>query len=94
MTGIPQELVDHISRYLSVEDLKRTLSLNHQFQCAAERFSGAYEEFELTEASALALLELYADRRLRYLCHVIFKTSLPRHGKSEKEWLAILRGPD
>ena len=94
MLDFPQELIDRISDSLVTADLQQTLTVSRQFQYAAERASGAYEKFELTEINAGRFLQLYDGRRIRYLRHVTFRTDLPRYGRSEEEWLAIMRGPN
>ncbi|KAF2786876.1 hypothetical protein K505DRAFT_330045 [Melanomma pulvis-pyrius CBS 109.77] len=77
MNNLPQELVDRISSYLSQNDLKNTLFLSREFQCAAEQYSGAFSDFALKEDNADTFLETYGARRFRYLRNLEFRTSVP-----------------
>jgi hypothetical protein len=77
MNNIPQELVDHISSYLSREDLKNTLLLSRQFQHAAENYSKAFRSYVLTESNAEKFVEMYSSHRFRYLRYLHFLTGLP-----------------
>lgn len=77
MDSLPQELTDHISSYLSIEDLKNSLKVSPAFQIAAERFSGAFDEFELNKENGSKFINLFGGRRLGYLRHLSFRTQLP-----------------
>ncbi|KAF2621388.1 hypothetical protein BU25DRAFT_483027 [Macroventuria anomochaeta] len=85
MDSIPQVLVDRISDYVTVTDLKHTLTVSRNFQYAAERTSGVYNEFDLTKANSGRFFELYNGPRLGYLRHVKFRATLPRYEKPEYE---------
>jgi hypothetical protein len=52
MNQLPQELVDKISQSLSIGDLKHVLTLSSKFRYAAERYSGAFAEFNMNESNA------------------------------------------
>lgn len=52
MNNLPQEMVDRISSFLPIEDLKNTLLLSRPFQYAAERHSETFEVFNLTPGNA------------------------------------------
>ncbi|KAJ4298084.1 hypothetical protein N0V90_005983 [Kalmusia sp. IMI 367209] len=83
---LPQELVDRISDYLDTKDLENTLLLSQKFQHAAERKSGAFCTFTLTRSNASKFLSIYSTRRLRYLRHVWFKTSVfSREDEAEED---------
>jgi hypothetical protein len=77
MDSLPQELVDHVSSYLSLEDLKNTLTVSLQFQLAAEKCSGAFSDFELSDRNASHFVKTFGGRRLSYLRHLSFRTTLP-----------------
>ena len=77
MDNLPQELIDHISSYLDVEDLRNTLTVSLAFQVAAEKFSGFYDEFELNETNGNDFINLFGGRRFSYLQHLSFSTTLP-----------------
>ncbi|KAF2706353.1 hypothetical protein K504DRAFT_459648 [Pleomassaria siparia CBS 279.74] len=78
MDRLSQELVDHISGYLSRGDLKNTLLLSRKFQYAAERYSEAFSNFDLTwEENATKFLSIYSNYRFRYLRTVSFETTVP-----------------
>ena len=80
MKSFPQEIIEHISSFLEVGDLRQTLTVSQAFQHAAERFSGAFESFELhaTDLSTQKLFDTFASRRFRYLRRVHLRTELPR----------------
>ncbi|KAL1606403.1 hypothetical protein SLS60_003806 [Paraconiothyrium brasiliense] len=77
MDSLPQELIDLISSYLDIEDLKNTLTVSQAFQVAAEKYSGAYDHFELNEDNKSDFIEIFGGRRLGYLQHLSFRTTLP-----------------
>ena len=77
MNSLPQELVDHISRYLGIEDLKKTLTVSPAFQAAAEKYSGAFSHFELNRDTARQFVKTFGCRRLGYLQHLTFRTNIP-----------------
>jgi hypothetical protein len=77
LDSLPQELIDQISSYLKRNDLKNTLSLSPKFQLAAEKYSGAFDEFELSKETAPQFVDTFGGRRFRYLQHLSFRTSLP-----------------
>lgn len=78
MNTLPQELVDRISSLLGTDDLKNTLLLSHQWQYAAEKYSGAFSDFALTTESASNFLSTYRGRRFHYLQDLRFDPSLPK----------------
>jgi len=75
MNSLPQELVDRISSYLHYEDLKNTLFLSRNFQYVAEKYSGAFLKYDLTEENADKFLETYSGCRFRYPNRLDFHTS-------------------
>jgi len=77
MDSLPQELVDHISSYLGIEDLKQTLTVSTAFQVAAEKYSGAFSDFELNKETARRFVDTFGGRRLGYLQHLTFRTTIP-----------------
>jgi hypothetical protein len=89
MENFPQEIIENISSFLEVSDLRRTLTVSQAFQHAAERFSGAFESFELhaTDLSTHKLFDTFASRRFRYLRRVHLRTELPRlrYGRKERK---------
>ncbi|KAJ8111289.1 hypothetical protein OPT61_g6082 [Boeremia exigua] len=87
MEKLPQEIIDRISSFLTVSDLRQTLTVSQQFQHAAERSSGAFESFELraTDASTQKLFYIFAGRRFRYLRRIHLRTELPRLQYGRKE---------
>lgn len=87
MENLPQEVFDHISSFLTVSDLRNTLTVSQQFQHAAERYSGAFESFELyaTDNSTQKLFSVFANRRFRYLRRIHLRTELPRLRYGRKE---------
>lgn len=74
MVPLPQELIDRISSYLSNEELKRTLTVNRAFNAAAERLSGAFVSFKLTEDNLQDFLTVCVGSRFRHLREVEFST--------------------
>lgn len=87
MENLPQEVFDHISSFLTLSDLRNTLTVSQQFQYAAERYSGAFESFELyaTDNSTQKLFSVFANRRFRYLRRIHLRTELPRLRYGRKE---------
>jgi len=86
MNNLPQELVDHISSYLSHKDLKSTLLLSRKFQFAAEQFSEAFTDFALTSSNASNFMSTYSGRRSNYLQNVSFATSVfSREDEAEED---------
>lgn len=87
MENLPQEIVDRISSFLTVSDLRQTLTVSQQFQQAAERYSGAFDSFDLhaTDACTQKLLSVFAGRRFRYLRRIHLRTELPRLRYGRKE---------
>jgi hypothetical protein len=83
MERLPQELVDEISRYLDHDDLKSTLTVSRKFCYAAERYSGEFRAFTLTEDNAARFLCRFSGYRFRYLREVYFTTTFPRVGDEE-----------
>ncbi|KAL5388903.1 hypothetical protein DPSP01_002609 [Paraphaeosphaeria sporulosa] len=77
MDNLPQELVDHISSYLGPEDLKHTLTVSPAFQVAAEKYSGAFSDFELNKENARRFVNTFGGRRLGYLQHLTFRSTIP-----------------
>ena len=73
MDNLPQELIDNISSFLPLEDLKNTLTVSRKFQVAAEICSQAFGRFEITEENAEKFLAIYGGRRRRYLRFLYFK---------------------
>ncbi|KAF2440214.1 hypothetical protein P171DRAFT_435980 [Karstenula rhodostoma CBS 690.94] len=76
MDNLPQEIIDHISSYLDRYDLRATLTVNSRFQASAERYSGAYERFDLDEDSADKFLLTFSGRHFRHLRRIVFVTTL------------------
>lgn len=74
MDPLPQELVDRISSYLTHEELKQTLTINKAFNAAAERLSGAFSSFKLTEDSLPKFLTVCGGSRYRHLREVEYTT--------------------
>ena len=86
MNNLPQELVDHISSYLSHKDLKKTLLLSRKFQFAAEQFSEAFTDFALTLSNASKFISTYSGRRSYFLQNVSFATSVfSREDEAEED---------
>lgn len=77
MNKLPQELVDHISSYLGRKDLSSTLTVSPEFQVAAEKHSGAFDDFELDDKNARQFADTFGGRRFGYLQHLSFRTILP-----------------
>lgn len=86
MNNLPQEIVHKISSYLDRGSLKSTLFLSHQFQYAAEEYSGAFSKYTLTERNVDRFLRIYGGRRfLHYLRTVELRTSVPAlHGDRDE----------
>jgi hypothetical protein len=87
MDNLPQELVDQICQYLSLDELKNTLLLSRQFQLATEEHSEAFSHFVLKEDNADAFIERYSGRFFRYLRAVEFSTALPELSTVDEEFL-------
>jgi hypothetical protein len=77
MDQLPQELVDRISRYLSRDDLKNTLLLSHAFRFPAEKYSGAFGSFALSQDTAEKFTATFSGHRLSYLRNLKFGIILP-----------------
>jgi hypothetical protein len=77
MDSLPQELIDRISTYLEISDLKKTLLLNTKFQLAAERYSEAFSTYSLTEDNVGDFLDFCGGRLAQHLQNLKFRTSLP-----------------
>lgn len=79
MDRLPQELVDRISSYLDLDELKNTLTVSRKFQVAAEQCSGAFAGFHLNldDTTADKFVERFSNRRFRYLRDVDVRTHLP-----------------
>jgi hypothetical protein len=77
MNKLPQELVDRISSYCSLDDLKNTLLVSQSFRVAAEHYSEAFSHFVLKEDNAGKFLDIYNGQRFRHLRTVSFATSVP-----------------
>ena len=77
MDDLPQELIDNISSFLPLDDLKNTLTVSRKFQVAAEICSQGFERFEITEDNADKFLATYGGRRRRYLRSIWFRPMLP-----------------
>ncbi|KAF1962874.1 hypothetical protein CC80DRAFT_521817 [Byssothecium circinans] len=85
MNNLPQEIVNRISSYLSRDDLKSTLFISSGWQYAAEEYSEAFSEFNLTTTNDSTFLSRYSGHRFRYLKNVKFKTKLPDLGPYDDE---------
>jgi hypothetical protein len=77
MDDLPQELIDNISSFLPLEDLKNTLTVSRKFQVAAEICSQAFARFEITEENSDKFLAIYGGHRRRYLRSIWFRPVLP-----------------
>jgi hypothetical protein len=77
MDDLPQELIDNISSFLPLEDLKNTLTVSSKFQLAAEICSQGFERFEITEENADKFLAIYGGHRRQYLRYIHFRPWLP-----------------
>ncbi|KAF2019624.1 hypothetical protein BU24DRAFT_419236 [Aaosphaeria arxii CBS 175.79] len=79
MNRFPLELVERISSFLDVDDLKRTLFVSRLFQAAAERYCGGFESFNFGryEDDHEKFLSIYGTRRLSYLRYVEIHTQFP-----------------
>jgi hypothetical protein len=77
MDRLPQELIDRISNYLEINDLKKILLLNAKFQLAAERYSEAFSTYSLTEDNVGDFLDFCGGRLAQHLQNIKFRTSLP-----------------
>ena len=84
MDQLPQELVDRISSYLSVDDLKNTLLLSHAFRFPAEKYSRAFTTFALNENNAEKFIGTFSGHRLLYLRDLKFGICLPRPEDNER----------
>jgi hypothetical protein len=85
MDDLPQELIDNISSFLPLEDLKNTLTVSCKFQIAAEICSQGFERFEITEDNADKFLATYGGRRRRYLRYIHFRPWLPEFDPKPSE---------
>jgi hypothetical protein len=74
MDSLPQELIDRISTYLEISDLKKTLLLNTKFQLAAERYSEAFSTYSLTEDNVGDFLDFCGGRLAQHLQNLKFRT--------------------
>ncbi|KAH6633083.1 hypothetical protein C7974DRAFT_433253 [Boeremia exigua] len=72
-----EQLIDHISSFLTSEDLENTLTVNRAYNAAAERLSGTFSSFDLTEHNSQTFITIYGGPRLRQLYQVVFRTSFP-----------------
>ena len=77
MNDLPQELIDRICSHLSNEDLRSVLTLTSQFRYAAERYSGAFEEFTVNAKISQKFLDCFSGHRLLYLREVRFRPKFP-----------------
>lgn len=77
MDSLPEELIDRISSLLDRAELKTTLLVSRRFQRAAERHSGAFASFELTDGNHGRFLQLFSGYRYGFLREILFRTSLP-----------------
>lgn len=77
MVCLPQELVDLVCKFLTTKELKNVVNVSRSFQYAAERASGAFAEFDLTEDNAQKFLSLYGGRHRSYLRHIRYRTHIP-----------------
>ncbi|KAF2821655.1 hypothetical protein CC86DRAFT_302458 [Ophiobolus disseminans] len=84
MEQLPHELVERVCEFLTLDDLKKTLTVSSSFQYASERASGAYAHFDLTRDNAQQFIDLYNGRRWPYLRHVRFRTQLPPYEEDEQ----------
>lgn len=91
MDRLPQELLDQVSSYLDPEHLKHTLTVSRAFQVAAEKYSGAYNDFELNKETAHRFVNTFGGRRLGYLQHIAFRTTLPALEK-KLDWNSCPQG--
>jgi hypothetical protein len=100
MDHLPQELIDNITSFLPLCDLKYVLTLSKSFQYAAEISSGAFQAFELKESNTEKFVALYSGHRLPYLRVVELKPSFPKvenkniQEMSRRETLMELREKD
>lgn len=78
-------MIDRICDYLSVDDLKQTLTVSRNFQYASERASGVYTSFELTEENGKEFVELFSGRRSGYLRQVVFRCTMPPYVEEEED---------
>lgn len=77
MDSLPQELIDRISSYLEISDLKNLLLLNTKFQLAAERYSEAFSTYTLTVDNVGEFLNFCGGRLAQHLQNIKFRASLP-----------------
>ncbi|KAF2241818.1 hypothetical protein BU26DRAFT_555975 [Trematosphaeria pertusa] len=77
MDWLPQELVDKVASYLSKDDLESVLTLSSKLRYAAERHSGAFTSFNITEDNAEKFVVLFSGHRLPYLREVRFLPWFP-----------------
>jgi len=73
MNQLAQELIERISSFLPIEDLRNVLILDRKFRYAAERHSGAFAEFAVTERNSADFLMRFSGHRLLYLREVTFR---------------------
>lgn len=85
MANLPQELVERVCGFLSLEDLKHTVTVSPSFQYASERASGVYSSFDLTEENATEFLRLYSGRRWSYLRLVRFRAHAPPYDEDDED---------
>ncbi|USP75704.1 hypothetical protein yc1106_02978 [Curvularia clavata] len=77
MNNLPQELVDKICSYLTIEELKKVLLLTRQFRYGAERFCGIYDNFDIEKRNAQEFVECFSGHRLSFLRELKFRPVLP-----------------
>ena len=77
MDQLPNELIERISSYLSLDSLKNTLLLSHAFRFSAEKYSGAFARFALNEDNAEKFIDTFSGHRLLYLRDLTFEIRLP-----------------
>jgi len=77
MEQMPQEVVERICSHLPKNSLKAVLTISSNFRFAAERCSGAFEEFTIDGLNFNTFRALYSGHRLLYLRELIFRPSLP-----------------
>ena len=88
MDNLPQEIIDCISSHLDRYDLCSTLTVNSKFQVSAERYSGAYEQFDLDKSTADRFLRTFSGRHFHHLRRVYFATTLvPNDIPPNHRWL-------
>lgn len=93
MDKLPQELVDRISGYLTKDDLKSTLLVSRRFSHPAERLSGAFKSYLLTEENASDFLQIYASHRFKWLQKLKFRPRFPPLRKRDRD-VPCCQSPD